>query len=198
MKISGKFLRSFLAAVVILIVGGIIGYVSAEIVPAFIYRQSSIRNGPWITNPHIGKQAADIYTRAVIARHGLLALDRTEAVYYTAETDSEGSSLQAGHDYVIKGEDLAAGWWSITAYCDDDFLIPNEKNRYSYTSTELEEGEGGSWQIRLSQSPKEGNWLPTGKEVDSFSLMLRLYKPDHEFYENPDIVELPRVVREEP
>ncbi len=106
MKIPGKYLKILSAAVIALLVGGVIGYVSAGMVPNFIYKRSSIHNGPWVTNPNIGQPAADLYNKAVIARHGLRALDRSEAIYYSAEFDDEGRPLRGEHDYIIEGENL--------------------------------------------------------------------------------------------
>lgn len=190
-----KYLKVALVVVIVLLVGGALGYFSTGWIPRLVYMQTSVHNGPWVTNLTIGSAEANIFTRAVIARHGLLALTRDEVVYYSADNDEEGNGLQSGYDYVIEGRDLDSGWWSITVYGADDFLIYNDEDRFSYTSTEIEYDSDGYWRIYLSQSPKEGNWLPTGDE-ESLALVMRLYTPGQEFYDNPGTVELPRIIRE--
>ncbi len=61
----------------------------------------------------------------------------------------------------------------------------------------MERNDNDTWEIHLSRSPKEGNWLPIGEE-ESFSLLLRLYRPDNVFYDDPGGAELPSIVREGP
>ena len=191
-----KPLKYFLASVVALALGGAIGYGSAVWVYDLVYESASLRNGPWFTNLTVGSQEAGMYTRAAVAKHGLLALAQSEAIYYTAFTDEDGQTLRGGCDYSIEGKDLDARWWSITVYGDDDFLIPNDENRYSYNGKNVTYVTDGRYTIHLCRTPREDNWLPAGNE-ERLSLWLRLYDPGPAFYESASTVELPRIVREE-
>jgi hypothetical protein len=91
----------------------------------------ALSNGPWRTSLSTGSADSDLYTRASVALHGLLALNRSETIYYTAATDSSGAVLDGACAYDIVGRDPDARWWSITAYGSDDYLIPNPVDRYS-------------------------------------------------------------------
>ena len=51
--------------------------------------------GPWKTNLLIGDSAASPTVRAAIARRGLLALNRSETVYFNATSDDSGQRLRA-------------------------------------------------------------------------------------------------------
>ncbi|MBA4768235.1 MAG: DUF1214 domain-containing protein, partial [Porphyrobacter sp.] len=72
--------------------------------------------GGWRSDFAIGSEAADPYTRARVARHGLLALAKTEAVYFTRATDDTGAPLREACTYILSGGTMPAGWWSVTLY----------------------------------------------------------------------------------
>jgi hypothetical protein len=152
----------------------------------------AIKVGAWTSNPLVGSIQADMYLRAAIARTGLLALSKNEALYYTALTDEDGEPVRPECDYVIEGIDLPARWWSITAYDRDHFLIPNDLNRYSYNMKNLRRDEQGRYKIHLSRAPKDHNWLPAAKK-GTMSLTLRAYNPAPALRENLGSVELPKI-----
>jgi len=66
----------------------------------------------WRSDFAIGSKAADPYTRARVARHGLLALAKSEAVYFTRTTDDAGAPLSDRCHYRLSGGPMPAGWWS--------------------------------------------------------------------------------------
>jgi len=144
-----------------------------------------VSNGPWRTSFVTGSTDADLYTRARVAVGGLLALAPSETVYWTAERDAEGRPLDARCDYRVEGEEQLARWWSLTAYGADQFLIPNDAGRYSFSQTTLRREPGGPWTVVLSSEPHPGNWLPSGSagRTGAFDLTLRLYNPKPGVYE---------------
>ena len=156
----------------------------------------TVENGPWRTTLEAGSEESGMYTRAGVALIGLLALNKSEAVYYVARTDSEGRPMRSTCDYVVQGLPLPARWWSATLYGRYTFLIPNELERYSYNHKNIEYNSDGSFTIKVSNEPADGNWLPSGDEK-LLHLVLRLYNPGPEVYEHPGEIELPRIVREE-
>jgi hypothetical protein len=156
----------------------------------------SIQNGAWHYDPLVGSVAADPYLRAQVAKVALLALNNSEALYFFATTDDDCNPLRCDQTYRIEGRDFECRWWSITAYAEDDFLIPNEQERYSFNMTNLERRPDGSYSIVLSRSPRPGNWLPTG-DGDTFGLALRLYNPGSPLRDHPATIALPRIIHEE-
>ena len=72
------------------------------------------------------------------------------------------------------------GFWSITAYGDDDFLIENPIERYSVSDrTPFVKNDDGSVDIYIQSDKPEGheaNWLPVCPE--GFHLFLRVYRPE--------------------
>jgi hypothetical protein len=155
----------------------------------------SIQNGAWHYDPLVGSVAADPYLRARVAKVGLLALKNSEALYLFAGTDDQGHPLRCDRIYRVEGRDFDCRWWSITAYDEDDFLIPNDQNRYSFNMANLERNADGGYTIVLSRSSRPGNWIPTGAG-QTFSLVLRIYNPAPSVRDNISTMPLPRIVAE--
>jgi hypothetical protein len=152
-----------------------------------------VADGPWHTSLDAGSPDAGMYLRASVALHGLFALNRSETIYYTATTDSEGVALSAKCTYRIRGTDPKARWWSITAYADDDYLIPNAAHRYSVSKNSVARDPDGSFGIMLSRENGGENWIPV---AGAFSVSLRLYNPDPSVAADPAHAVLPTIERE--
>lgn len=126
--------------------------------------------------------------RALIAKEGLGANPESAAIYPKASTDDSGEILDGNHRYVIHfaADGLPPtkefGFWSITAYGEDKFLIDNEIDRYLINErSDLSYNEDGSLDIYLQTEPPEdeallGNWLPVAKA--QFHLHMRIYLPE--------------------
>jgi len=181
-----------------------------------------VTDGPWRTSLLTGSTEGGMALRATIALHGLFALNRKEAIYYTAVTDSDGKPLHGGCRYTITGRDpigglrsrssrqpirlrpsgygaaassrsASEGWWSITAYGADDFLIPNKFQRYSVSKTSVVRGADGRFTVTASKDASAANQIATGD--GAFSLTLRLYNPDPSVADDPAHVALPEIRR---
>jgi hypothetical protein len=150
---------------------------------------SGVTNGPWKTNLTSGSAQNDPYQRAAVAVHGLFALNRSEAIYYTASTDNDGHALDSGCRYEITGRDPDARWWSITAYGVDDYLIPNPAHRYSVSKTAIARDAGGDFVAQVGGDAGGDNWIPVAP--GRFSLTLRLYNPGPAILVDPAHAALP-------
>lgn len=124
--------------------------------------------------------------RCLIAIGGFGANPVDVAVYMKSDTDDTGVVLNGRNRYVMHIEAgemppcKEKGFWSVTAYNDDDFLIENPIDRYAVSNrTAFEKNEDGSVDIYIQKDGLEGhisNWLPvTG---DGFHLFLRIYRPE--------------------
>lgn len=174
-----------------ILIGIAIGIASAFPAVNYVHDLFTITNGPWQSNMLAGSEKADIYTRAAVARYALFALNKSEAVYFIARTDSNKKPLRLECNYRIAGKDLPARWWSITVYGSDLFLIPNRYDRYSVTSANLK----GNWTVYLSKEGEGKNWIPLNGE-GQFYLLLRLYNPQKVVYESPESINLPEIILE--
>jgi len=177
------------------LLGIAIGYFSADFAIRGVGLGGQIKVGPWNTNLANGSKDADMYTRARVARYGLLALDKKETIYYTAGTDDAGEKLSGSCTYVVEGKDLAARWWSVTAYGPDSYLIPNDAGIYSFARTTVKREADGHYIVRVSPDRQEGNWVPV-KAGESFDLTARFYNPEASVYAAPAAAELPRITKE--
>lgn len=139
-------------------------------------------NSDWTT----GSAAANPWTKARIARHGLLALTKEEAVYFTRTTDEDGQRLREACTYRVSGGEMPALWWSVTLYDGQSYLPRNKDRALSFDQTKAEAtGEGGSWSFTVAaEGPETGNWV-SSKEAGNFDLTLRLYKPSATLLETP-------------
>ena len=138
---------------------------------------SRLRIGPWTTGTDFGSAEAGTWTRAIVARHGLLALPAREARYYTASSDDSGRPLDGRCRYWIRGGEAGGAWWSLTVYGRDGFLVPNRANIWSVGSAAMAPAERRAWTILAAPDRQPGRWLPTGS-VDRFDLTLRVYLPE--------------------
>ena len=148
----------------------------------------------WRSDFAIGSEAADPYTRARVARHGLLALAKSEAVYFTRTTDAGGNPLRQECEYALLGGDMPAQWWSITLYNAESYLPDNADDALSVDATSGG-GETEEWDALISSDrPEPGiNWI-SSRNAGKFDLTLRLYVPNEALFDNPAAVFAPPIV----
>lgn len=156
--------------------------------------------GPWRVSLLAGSVQTDSLTRAQVALGGLLALNRTETMYYVARHDSQGQPLRRRCSYRIKGLAPQGAWWSLTAYDDDHFLFPDDQRRYSINSAQAVLDEGQRFGVRVGASePASADlpWLPTPGE-GGLQLTLRVYRPSAALQTDPTRLEPPLIEQERP
>jgi hypothetical protein len=134
--------------------------------------------------PH-GSYGTNYVVRAIIAVHGLAAKSILDGTSFTARTDIQGARLDGTNRYRITfpANDLPPvnGFWSITLYDSDGYLVPNAIDRYAIRPGEhLAREPDGS--IVIFVQPNEpcarykSNWLPSPAGTP-FDLALRAYWP---------------------
>ena len=146
-------------------------------------QQTSIQH--WQGSAVAGSTDADFLTRARVARQALLALNETQTVYFSTMRDSDGALLDGECEYRMQGEGLPARWWSITAYGEDYFLIPNKGDQYSVT---MQEHGDGPWQVTIAADGQASLMAPTS---GGFNLLLRLYNPNFDVFSDLEKLRLP-------
>lgn len=156
--------------------------------------KTAVVNGPWSGNLAAGGTSADMYARAAIAVGGLLALNKSETIYFVADSDSAGEAFDARCTYRIEGRDPDARWWSITAYGKDRFLIDTPSQRYSIGKSNVVRTADGAFVIRVSTAQHVENWIAASP--DGFILALRLYNPGPKVTDDPATTALPAIVKE--
>ncbi|MFN9634890.1 MAG: DUF1214 domain-containing protein [Erythrobacteraceae bacterium] len=143
----------------------------------------------WRSDFAIGSEAADPYTRARVARYGLLALAKSEAVYFTRATDEDGEPLREACTYRLSGGAMPAGWWSVTLY-DGASMLP--ANSDGALSIDASRAGAGAWEAVIAAQRPEGadHWI-SSRNAATFDLTLRLYMPEPAVIETPTTALVP-------
>ena len=137
----------------------------------------------WMGDLTQGSADASPYLRARIARHGLLALAKSEAIYFIRATDDTGEVLSENCTYRLAGGPMPAGWWSVTLYNADSFLPDNTDQALSFDASRAGDG---AWSAIVSpvRPDDQSNWI-SSRNAGQFDLTLRLYMPDAETLNAP-------------
>src|SRR5512146_479606 len=101
----GNAMKTALKVLAVLVVGTLLGLAATWLTVFRGGLMDAVHDGPWTTNLTVGSSASDMYTRAAVAVHGLLALNRNETIYYAAHTDSDHNRLDGRCTYLITGRD---------------------------------------------------------------------------------------------
>jgi hypothetical protein len=142
-------------------------------------------NGWSYEPPGVGNYSTDYSLRAGVALRGLGANPEDDAIYTRAMADSEGRSLIAGGCYSIRFERGATppvhGFWSVTAYDNAGYLLPNVWKKYAVSSWEnlTVDSTDGSLTLLLQPTPPanpllESNWLPIVAQANATDAKIQL------------------------
>jgi hypothetical protein len=142
----------------------------------------AIQAGAWITWPRQGAMDADPYSRALIARQGLLPLGLGEGLVLIARVDDDGHSLRGGCSYRVAGRLPPARAWTLTLtdrtgrlpLVETAAAQPPPLPRTGFTSAEVLRDEAGRISINVAPTLVSGDWLPAPAR-GQFQLVLRLY-----------------------
>ena len=146
--------------------------------------------GSW---SYFGEPVGDFGTeytyRAAVAVSAFGANTIDVAIYPKRAADENGEAFDGTQDYILHFNTLPPvldkGFWSVTAYDNDDFLITNPLDRYCVNDrSDFQMNDDGSLDILLtSNTDTESDLyvLPTAE--DGFHLYMRIYLPDVEALE---------------
>lgn len=156
----------------------------------------SVTVGAWHASLLSGSADADIYTRARIALSALVVLNREETIYFLATADDKGEPLRSRCTYRLSGTPPQARWWSITAYAEDMYLIPNPEKRYSISSANAPVDATGKFLVLTAPSAPANTKSFIATPGDrGLVLTLRLYNPAPLIVANPAALNVPAIER---
>ena len=166
------------------------------------YLSFTEKMGNWVYYPYpIAEWGTDYPYRAIIAEVAFGANPTYVAIYPETAYDTENQKVSGKNKYMLHFDEgmlppvKKDGFWSITAYGSDSFLIPNSINRYCINDrSNVTYNSDGTLDILLqAEAPdaaNQNNWLPVG--TDDFHLIMRIYLPDMDNITNnwkvPEIV----------
>ena len=118
-----------------------------------------------------------------------------QTLYFIANTDSEGKTLNTGSDYQIEGAELPCGSWSIAVYADDR-LVRSDTNGGYLTKAMVNRTVGEKCQACISSAGKrDERCIQTGPGNNEMSIVLRIYNPSPELMEDVNNIELPVIAK---
>ncbi|CDX46320.1 DUF1214 domain-containing protein [Mesorhizobium sp. M2C.T.Ca.TU.002.02.1.1] len=155
----------------------------------------AIRIGQWTAFPEVGTLAADPYSKARVAREGVLALGQAEGLAFVAERDDAGEPLKRECTYTIEGGYPTARFWTLYAADQSLGVIDTGKPRQSaLQSYDMLRRPDNSVVISVGSRPAPGNWLLTGGSGKMYFVLT--------FYDTPiasstglSDVTLPRILK---
>ena len=153
--------------------------------------------GPWRTNLLIGDADAGPMLRAVVARRGLMALNRSETVYFDATSDDDGRQLREDCRYRVSfTHEPETRWWSLTLYAADDYLAVNGDDAHSVTAEHAAaSAEDPMAALVASARPDLPSYWISSRNAGEFTLTLRLYQPSAAVIADPTVADLPSIER---
>jgi len=195
----------FFRLIMLTLLGGALGALSA------LWFGGLMSNGPkignaveiegWSSDWAIGSENANPYVRARVARNGLFALRKEEAVYFVKAVDDEGARLIEACTYRVSGGPFPAQWWSITLYDGDSRLPMNTDARLSFDQTQAVgkfQSPNQSWEFQVSSNAPDNAAMPwvSSRSSGAFDLTLRLYQPNASLLATPnDVLDPPSIER---
>jgi hypothetical protein len=159
----------------------------------------TVKNGPWMARLDLARSDTPPFVRAYIVRIGIAANQAEETLYWNAYADSGGRLLDGNHAYDVgftaRPPVRETGFWSLTVYGEDNYLVPNKEKRYAVGDrSPLQKLPDGSFVIHISrrQPHNISNWLPCPPN-GVFTLTLRMYVPREETLKRPEAIAMPEI-----
>lgn len=147
----------------------------------------------WYGSKVTGSADASPWLRARVAVSGLLALNKSQAIYFTRKTDDSGTPLNENCRYRVTGGAIPGQWWSVTVYAADNYLPLNDDDALAFDSTEVQPDPQGQWSATLSPTrPESGAWASTRK-AGTFDITLRIYQPTASAQADYNSIPMPKV-----
>jgi hypothetical protein len=136
----------------------------------------------WSTRSRGSDFGDDVVTRAAAAKYVLAGHHPVENRTYIGTTDASGAPLDGRRPLALRfpadGDPPCSGFWSLTVYGRDMFLVDNEIDRYSIgdRTPGLRREADGSLEIVVGgpRPDDDANWLPA--PAGPYGLGLRVYE----------------------
>ncbi len=158
------------------------GVSDGESVMQRLHLRGSVQQNGWSTGRESTGFGSDIVKRALGAKFGLGGHQAIENRSYTAQQDADGDTLNGSSPlqltFAADALPPCTGFWSLTAYGTDLYLIENEIDRWSLgdRTPGLVYAADGSLTIQISadRPVDSANWLPVAP--GPYLLGLRVYE----------------------
>jgi len=149
-------------------------------------KTENMQNGWTVNTSGLGKYGTNYSLRAYVTNIGYGANTPDDAIYPNSAVDSDGNTYSGDYKYKLHFDadklPPVKGFWSLTMYTKEGFLVDNSIDRYVLGSMkDMQYNKDGSLDIFIQNEAPEtmqSNWLPSpGKGVE-FELTFRMYWPE--------------------
>lgn len=160
---------------IILLIGLVIGGLSARFAIQRTFGVGAISAGVWSAWPFVGGAEVDPYTAARSTVDGAIPLGAAEGLAFETLEDDGGQSLSRNCSYILQGITPAARFWTLTAYDLAGNVIKNSSGESAAVySGNLVRAPNSTFLVTISDQPSSGNWLHLDGD-GRFKFVLRLY-----------------------
>lgn len=149
----------------------------------------------WSGSSVTGSADAGAWLRAQVAISGLLALNKTQAIYFTRKTDDAGDPLREECSYRVTGGAMPGRWWSVTVYAADNYLPMNSDDALSFDATEVSSDAAGQWSAILAPVKPEGSAWASTRNAGAYDITLRIYQPSAQAQVSLASIAMPKVAK---
>lgn len=156
---------------------------------------AAARVGPWAAWPDIGQINPNPYSRAYLARNGVMQLGYAEGIQFVAVTDSAGETLERSCTYSLEGGVPGATFWTLVATDPEGANVAASPESLALHSERMARGANGSSHMAVGPDLAPGNWLEIAGE-GPFQLALTLYDATIFAGGSSAIAEMPEITRE--
>ncbi len=135
----------------------------------------SVKFDQWTAWPLAGSVDADPYTKARVARDGIVPLGAAEGLAFHLTSDVFGRPLRRECPYTLIGTVPQARIWTLSAQDKDRNVIPAHAGGINTVfSQSILRARDSSFKINIGKHPAPYNWM-TVTGTGPMRLVLRLY-----------------------
>ncbi len=146
-------------------------------------KAQNMQNGWAVNTSGLGQYGVDYALRAYVTKIGYGANAPEDAIYPNSARDMDGNVYSGSHKYKLHFDEMPPlkGFWSLTMYTKEGFLVDNPLDRYVLGSMkDMKYNEDGTLDIFIQNKAPErmqSNWLPSPGPGVEFELTFRMYWP---------------------
>ena len=99
-------------------------------------------------------------------------MQRKDALYIPVTPEKNDG--QTPYMLIVPADVPVDGFWSVTVYDQDRFMVKNKYNAYSFNNVTAKKNPDGSVTIHFGGDPEQNNFLPI---MEGWQYIVRLYRP---------------------
>lgn len=99
-------------------------------------------------------------------------MQKEDALYLPGQVEKNDG--KTAYTITVPEDVPVGGFWSVTVYNEDRFMVKNEYDAYAFNNITSEKARDGSTVLHFGGDPKAGNYIPI---MDGWLYIVRFYQP---------------------